>query len=104
VLADKDAAGMIRAAADLVDELVVTTAPSDRTTDPDALAATAVGVVGADRVVVEPDLERALETAKELAADHAGAPDDPVQPGVVVFGSITLIAAVLERVREHGWP
>ena len=104
VLADKDANGMIRAAADLVDEFVVTTAPSDRTTDPDALAATAVGVVGAERVVVEPDLERALETAKELAADHAGAPDDPVQPGVVVFGSITLIAAVLERVREHGWP
>jgi dihydrofolate synthase/folylpolyglutamate synthase len=112
VLADKDAEGMIRAAAGLVDEFVVTTAPSDRSTDPDALAATAVGVVGADRVVVEPDLERALDTARELAAEHAddsdgaaaGTGDGGLQPGVIVFGSITLVAKVLQHVREHGWP
>jgi dihydrofolate synthase/folylpolyglutamate synthase len=122
VLADKDAEGMVRAAAGLVDEFVITTAPSERTTDPDSLAATAVGVVGADRVVVEPDLERALETARDLAAEHIGDPkvsvpigtsdtslrDSPdgvdPQPGVVVFGSITLVAKVLQHVREHGWP
>lgn len=95
VLSDKDAAGMVRAAAGLVDEFVVTAAPSDRTTDPDALAATAVGVVGADRVTVEPELERALDAARELADEEGG---------VVVFGSITLIARVLELVRERGWP
>jgi dihydrofolate synthase/folylpolyglutamate synthase len=112
---------MIRAAADLVDEFVVTTAPSDRTTDPDSLAATVVGVVGPDRVVVEPDVEQALRTARELAEEHAdaAAPADSAvtslhdapepagvgpQPGVVVFGSITLVAKAIELVREHGWP
>jgi dihydrofolate synthase / folylpolyglutamate synthase len=98
VLADKDAEGMVRAAADAIDEFVVTTAPSERTTDPDALAATVVGVVGADRVVVEPDLERALETARETAAER-----DPETTGVVVFGSITLVARALQLVRERGW-
>jgi dihydrofolate synthase / folylpolyglutamate synthase len=98
VLADKDAEGMIRAAADGIDEFVVTTAPSGRATDPDALAATVVGVVGADRVVVEPDLGRALETAREAAQDH-----DPDTTGVVVFGSITLVAGAIRWVREHGW-
>lgn len=104
VLSDKDAEGMIRAAAGLVDDFVVTTAPSDRTTDPDALAATVVGVVGAERVVVEPDVEQALRTARELAEEHAGPADAAEQPGVVVFGSITLVAKAIELVREHGWP
>ncbi|MGT2426759.1 bifunctional folylpolyglutamate synthase/dihydrofolate synthase [Amnibacterium kyonggiense] len=112
VLADKDAEGMIRAAADLVDEFVVTTAPSDRTTDPDELAALVVRIVGADRVVVEPDVARALAAARELAEAHADAAgpgdadpgDVPAQPGVLVFGSITLVARAIELVREHGWP
>ncbi|WP_375405975.1 bifunctional folylpolyglutamate synthase/dihydrofolate synthase [uncultured Amnibacterium sp.] len=104
VLSDKDAEGMVRAAAGLVDEFVVTASPSDRSTDPDRLAATVVGVVGADRVVVEPDIERALEVARDLAAEHADASDASPQPGIVVFGSITLVAKVLERVRERGWP
>jgi dihydrofolate synthase/folylpolyglutamate synthase len=103
VLADKDAEGMVRAAAGLVDDFVVTTAPSDRTTDPDALARTVVDVVGAERVVVEPDLERALQAARELAEEHATGEDDPQESGVVVFGSITLVAKVLQAVREHGW-
>lgn len=103
VLADKDAEGMVRAAAGLVNDFVVTTAPSDRTTDPDALARTVVDVVGAERVVVEPDLERALQAARELAEEHATGEDDPQESGVVVFGSITLVAKVLQAVREHGW-
>jgi dihydrofolate synthase/folylpolyglutamate synthase len=100
VLADKDAAGIIRAVADVVDDFVVTTAPSARTSDPDVLARTVVDVVGPDRVVVEPELERALETAKDLAAEgghREGA------GGVVAFGSITLISRVLQYARESGW-
>ncbi|MGN6445426.1 bifunctional folylpolyglutamate synthase/dihydrofolate synthase [Amnibacterium sp.] len=104
VLADKDAAGIVRAAEGLVDEFVVTTAPSDRTTDPDELAATVVGVVGADRVVVEPDVEQALRRARELADEHEGAVGEPSGAGVVVFGSITLIAKAIQLVDEHGWP
>lgn len=104
VLADKDATGMIAAVAGVVDEFVVTTAPSARTTDADALAATVVGVVGADRVTVEPDLERALRTARELAVD--GEPREDAEGedrGVLAFGSITLIARVLQLARETGW-
>ena len=82
----------------------MTTAPSDRTTDPDALAATVVGVVGPERVVVEPDIEQALRTARELAWEHAAAAGSAEGPGVVVFGSITLVARTIELVREHGWP
>jgi dihydrofolate synthase/folylpolyglutamate synthase len=103
VLSDKDAEGMVRAAAGLVDDFVVTTAPSDRATNPDALAATVVGVVGPERVVVEPEVEQALRTARDLADRHtaAGAAEGPA---VVVFGSITLVAKAIELVREHGWP
>ncbi|HET6826696.1 MAG TPA: folylpolyglutamate synthase/dihydrofolate synthase family protein [Amnibacterium sp.] len=129
VLSDKDAAGMVRAVADVVDEFVVTTAPSARATDPDLLARAVVEVVGADRVVVEPDLERALQTALEQAADApegdegdtvggttvAGSLPDPSDspdrpgaqasggPGVIAFGSITLVARVLQIARENGW-
>jgi dihydrofolate synthase/folylpolyglutamate synthase len=108
VLADKDAAGIIRAVAEVVDDFVVTTAPSERTRDADDLAATVVGIVGADRVVVEPDLDRALTTARALAVDaepDADPESDDVEavPGVVVFGSITLVARALQLVREEGW-
>jgi len=113
VLSDKDAAGMVRAVADVVDEFVVTTAPSVRGTDPDELARAVVDVVGADRVLVEPDLERALQTARDLAAEapegeeRAAVPGSsaPVSggPGVVAFGSITLIGRVLQIARENGW-
>lgn len=113
VLSDKDAAGMVRAIAPVVDEFVVTTAPSERATDADELARVVVEVVGADRVLVEPDLERALETAREQAADADSLPG-PVAlsedaagaaagPGVVVFGSITLVARVLQIARDNGW-
>ncbi len=102
VLSDKDAAGMVRAVADVVDEFVVTTAPSARATDPDLLASAVVDVVGADRVLVEPDLERALQTAREQAAD-APEGDEGETGGVVAFGSITLVARVLQIARENGW-
>jgi dihydrofolate synthase/folylpolyglutamate synthase len=102
VLSDKDAAGMVRAVADVVDEFVVTAAPSSRGTDPDELGRVVAEVVGADRVLVEPDLERALDTAREQAAD---APEGPggETGGVLAFGSITLIARVLQIAHEKGW-
>ena len=104
VLGDKDAAGMVRAVADVVDDFVVTTAPSARATDPDALAAVVVAEVGADRVTVEPDLERALDTARELALELPEvAEGEPAEGGVLAFGSITLIGRVLQLAREDGW-
>ncbi|WP_307864121.1 folylpolyglutamate synthase/dihydrofolate synthase family protein [Agrococcus sp. TF02-05] len=95
VLAGKDARGVLEALEGVVDEVVVTQSTSERALDADELAAQAVAVLGADRVVVEPDLETAVETAREAATDRGGA--------VVVTGSITLLGDVLGHAREAGW-
>ena len=79
----------------VVDEVVVTQSTSERALDADELAAQAVTVLGADRVLVETDLGTAVETARESAADRAGA--------VVVTGSITLLGDVIGHARESGW-
>jgi dihydrofolate synthase/folylpolyglutamate synthase len=98
VLADKDAAGIVRALSGTVQQFVVTASGSDRSVDPDELAAIAVGVVGASRVVVETDLVSALRTARDLADETEG--DEP--GGVVVTGSITLVGDVLALSQTEG--
>ncbi|ROP76084.1 dihydrofolate synthase/folylpolyglutamate synthase [Frigoribacterium sp. PhB116] len=98
VLADKDAAGIVRALSGTVDQFVVTQSGSDRSVDADELAAVAVGVVGAARVVVETDLVAALRTARDLADEAEG--DEP--GGVVVAGSITLVGDVLALSQAEG--
>lgn len=95
VLAGKDAAGVLRALEPVVDEVVVTQSTSERAVDADELAAVAVEVLGAERVLVEPDLGTAVEAARDAAADRGGA--------VVVTGSITLLGDVLAHAREAGW-
>jgi hypothetical protein len=53
---------------------------------------------------VEPDLERALETARELALDlPEPAEGEPGEGGVLAFGSITLIGRVLQLARSGAW-
>jgi dihydrofolate synthase/folylpolyglutamate synthase len=98
VLADKDAAGIVRALSGTVQQFVVTQSGSDRSVDADELAAIAVGMVGASRVVVETDLVAALRTARDLAEEAEG--DEP--GGVVVTGSITLVGDVLALSRSEG--
>lgn len=98
VLADKDAAGIVRALSGTVQQFVVTQSGSDRSVDADELAAIAVGVVGASRVVVETDLVSALRTARDLAEEAEG--DEP--GGVVVTGSITLVGDVLALSQSEG--
>nr|WP_314103046.1 folylpolyglutamate synthase/dihydrofolate synthase family protein [uncultured Frigoribacterium sp.] len=98
VLADKDAAGIVRALSGTVDQFVVTQSGSDRSVDADELAAVAVGVVGAARVVVETDLVAALRTARDLADEAEG--DEP--GGIVVTGSITLVGDVLALSQAEG--
>ncbi|MCH1883404.1 folylpolyglutamate synthase/dihydrofolate synthase family protein [Agrococcus sp. ARC_14] len=95
VLAGKDVAGVLAELEPVIDELVVTQSTSERALDADALAAQAVAVLGADRVLVEPDLSMAVEAAREAAADRSGA--------VVVTGSITLLGDVIGHARETGW-
>ncbi len=96
VLADKDAKGIVTALDPVVDEFVVTQAPSDRGSDVDELAATAVSVVGADRVTVEPNVRTALETARDLAGESD-------KGAVVVAGSILLVGEAIGIAADEGW-
>ncbi|BDZ46562.1 bifunctional folylpolyglutamate synthase/dihydrofolate synthase [Naasia aerilata] len=96
VLADKEAEGMLRAMNGVVDEFIITTAPSDRARDADDLAAIAVRVAGADRVRVEPSIGAALDAAREEASEQPNG-------AVVVFGSITLVGHVLDIAADEGW-
>ncbi|RKR74602.1 bifunctional folylpolyglutamate synthase/dihydrofolate synthase [Frondihabitans australicus] len=96
VLDDKDAAGIIRNLAPAVEHFVVTQSDSERAIDADSLAAVAVGIVGPDRVTVEPNIVSALGIARDLA-------DEAESGGVVVTGSITLVGDVIALTEEDGW-
>jgi hypothetical protein len=77
VLSDKDAEGIIGALAPVADRFVVTRPASARALPAAELAAEVRRVTGV-APVVEPDVRRALETARELAGER----------GVVVTGSL----------------
>ena len=87
ILADKDAAGILAELEPLLAEVVVTTNASPRALPADDLAAIAVEVFGADRVLVEPELPDAVEAAVGLAEEEGlgGA-------GVLITGSIVTVA------------
>ncbi|GDY31482.1 bifunctional tetrahydrofolate synthase/dihydrofolate synthase [Gandjariella thermophila] len=88
VLAGKDARGILAALEPVVAEIVLTTNSSPRALDPDELAGIAKEVVGEDRIVVEPRLADAIETAVHLA-ERTEDPEEPVAgAGVVVTGSV----------------
>ena len=82
VLADKDAHAMLSLLEPVLTDVVVTTNHSPRARSVDDLAALAVAVFGADRVVVEPLLPNAIDAAVALA-DEAGE-----GAGVLVTGSL----------------
>ncbi|MFE3329428.1 bifunctional folylpolyglutamate synthase/dihydrofolate synthase [Streptomyces sp. NPDC059176] len=84
---DKDVKGLLEAFEPVFTEIVVTQNSSHRAMAADELAAVAVEVFGDERVVVEPRLDDALETAITLAeeeAEYAGA-------GVLVTGSVITV-------------
>jgi dihydrofolate synthase / folylpolyglutamate synthase len=84
VLDDKDATGMLSVLEPVLDEIVVTANASPRSRSADDLAAVAVEVFGADRVVVEPRLDDAIERAVALAEEG----DTPAGAGVLITGSV----------------
>ncbi|MCS5722613.1 bifunctional folylpolyglutamate synthase/dihydrofolate synthase [Herbiconiux sp. CPCC 203407] len=96
VLEDKDVAGIVRALDPVVTEFVITSSSSDRAIDPDELASIVVGIAGADRVLVEPRLEDALDAARESASGSE-------KGAVLVTGSITLVGEVITRAAAEGW-
>ena len=87
VLRDKDARGMVEALDPLADMFVVTQSESDRAVPAEDLAESVVHVAGPDRTSWRENLIDAIELARQQAG-----PDG----GVVVTGSVTLIAEALE--------
>lgn len=87
VLDDKDADGILASLESSLDTVVITRSSSPRAIDPDELARIAVTHFGDDRVVVAPDVPSALDVAVGLAER-----DDDMGGGVLVVGSITLVA------------
>jgi dihydrofolate synthase/folylpolyglutamate synthase len=88
VLRDKDARGLFEALEPLLDEVVVTRNSSPRSRDVDELAADAVAVFGADRVVVEPRLDDAVEQAVSMAEEVDEEDGALAGGGVLVTGSV----------------
>jgi dihydrofolate synthase/folylpolyglutamate synthase len=87
VLDDKDADGILAGLESLLDSVVVTRSSSPRAIDPDHLARIAVTHFGEDRVSTAPDVPSALDAAVQRAER-----DDDMGGGVLVVGSITLVA------------
>ncbi|MGV9298137.1 bifunctional tetrahydrofolate synthase/dihydrofolate synthase [Amycolatopsis sp. NPDC003676] len=88
VLADKDARGILDALEPVVSDVVVTRSSSPRSLPVEDLAELAASIFGEDRVLAEPNLETAIETAIGLVEQS----DDPEEPlaggGVLVTGSV----------------
>jgi dihydrofolate synthase/folylpolyglutamate synthase len=96
IVADKDAAGIIRALDSVVDRVIVTQSHSERATPAAELGALAVELLGPNRVTVEPVLSEAVDLARRIAStDPTGA--------VVVTGSITLLGEVIGQAESQGW-
>ena len=88
VLQEKDVTGIIEALDPVVDHFVVTQSQSDRAISVSDLADAIEAIAGPDRVDARPDSSQAMARALDLAGSEGG---------VIVTGSITLVAEVLEN-------
>ncbi|MFD9964407.1 bifunctional folylpolyglutamate synthase/dihydrofolate synthase [Amycolatopsis sp. NPDC058986] len=88
VMAEKDARGILDALEPVVSDVVVTRNSSPRSMPLEELNELAISIFGEERVVAEPSLETAIETAIGLVEQS----DDPEEPlaggGVLVTGSV----------------
>lgn len=89
VLAEKDVVGIVEALDPVVDHFVVTQSISDRAISVAELAEAIAHIAGPDRVDSRGSSDQALQRALDLAG---------AEGGVLVTGSITLIAEVTEAV------
>jgi dihydrofolate synthase/folylpolyglutamate synthase len=90
-LADKDVAGMLEFLEPVADTVVITRNSSSRAMPAAAVAAVAKQVFGPDRVLVEPPLPDAIESAVALAEE----PDDEgdiAGSGILITGSLVTVA------------
>ena len=89
MLDDKDVEGFLSVLEPHLAEIVVTQSASSRSLASDEVAEVAVDVFGEDRVHVAERLDDAISRAVELAET-----DDALGAGVLVTGSITIVAEV----------
>jgi dihydrofolate synthase/folylpolyglutamate synthase len=94
MMADKDAAGILAELEPVVAEVVVTRNSSPRAMDADALGAVAREIFGEDRIVVEPRLDDALDTAVRLAESSDNADETLGGVGVIATGSVVTAGEV----------
>ena len=85
VFKDKDGAGILLELEPVLDSVIVTQSDSPRALPAEELAKLARKIFGTERVIVEPDLNKAIEKATEVNPLS----DDTV--GVVITGSVTTI-------------
>ncbi len=92
VLQEKDVTGIVEHLDAIVDRFVVTQSRSDRAFAPEDLAELVARIASPERVVLAPAVADAIEAAIELAG-----PDG----GVIVTGSITLVAEATDVVKSR---
>ena len=98
VLVDKDAEGILAGLAGVMDEVVITQTRSHRAAEAERLAEKARVVFGVDRVRVAPSVPDASQLAATLASEAPG------EAGVLVAGSITLVAEARRHLQETHLP
>lgn len=91
VMRDKDVRGILDELEPVVAEAVLTQNSQPRAMPADELAAVAREVFGPDRIVVEPRLDDAIETAVGLAEEVAEAGAPLSGAGVLVTGSVVTV-------------
>jgi dihydrofolate synthase/folylpolyglutamate synthase len=84
---DKDSAGLLEALEPVLAEVVISRNSTQRASDIDKLAETAVEIFGADRVLVEPRLDDAIDAAVALAEEVG----ELGGSGVLITGSIITV-------------
>ncbi len=98
VLADKDADGILAGLSGIIDEVVITQTLSARAAGAQDLAALARGIFGEGRVRVAATVPDAIQMATTLASEAPG------DAGVLVAGSITLVAEARRHLQETHLP
>jgi dihydrofolate synthase/folylpolyglutamate synthase len=96
VLADKDAAGIIRELAPAVSRFIATHSNSDRAIPADELGELVAEIAGPGSVTTMGHATDALDSARAWALE---AP----RRAVLVTGSITLVGEVMARAAAEGW-
>ena len=96
VFADKDAAGIFKEIADVVDGVIVTQSSSPRALPASELARVARAFIDSDRIFIEPD----LRTAIEKAIADANHPMEEETVGVLITGSVITVGEARAILKE----